>query len=197
MNRPREPLGQGTRVRSVQIERAALDGSFVIDAEPHVDDRGAFVRTFCELEFAAAGLPTRFPQCNLSTNHRAGTLRGMHYNAAPHGESKIVRCVRGSVYDVIVDIRAGSPSRLQWLGMELSASNQRSLFVPAGFAHGFITLADDTDVLYHMGALYRPDAARGFRWNDPAVTIEWPLTPLVMSSSDATYPDLDPAELVG
>jgi dTDP-4-dehydrorhamnose 3,5-epimerase len=178
------------RVRNVRIRSAALEGVFLVDIEPHVDERGAFSRTYCEREFAAAGLPTWYPQCNLSSNHRAFTLRGMHYNAAPFGESKLVRCVRGAIYDVVVDLRRGSLTRMKSFGVELSADNGKALYIPAGFAHGFLTLVDSTDVYYHMGDFYRPDAARGFRWDDPTVAIEWPTAPVVVSEVDSSYPDL-------
>lgn len=168
-----------------------IAGPVVVELEPHIDDRGAFARTFCVDEFAAAGLPIDFPQCNLSINHRAGTMRGMHYNASPWGESKLVRCVRGAVHDVIVDLRVASPTRFEHVAIELSAENRLALFVPADFAHGFLTLQDDSDVTYHMGARYVPDAARGMRWDDPALGIEWPGTPAVISPADASYPWLD------
>lgn len=168
-----------------------LEGVVVIDLERHTDERGSFARTFCAREFAERGLPTEYPQCNLSSNRRTGTLRGMHFNAHPHGESKVVRCVRGAIHDVVVDLRTGSTTRFRSFGLELSASNGTALFVPAGFAHGFVTLEDDTDVYYHMGAIYRPDAARGLRWDDPMLAIEWPRPPEVMSEADAGYPDLD------
>lgn len=177
----------------MEFHPTALDGLVVIDLEPHVDDRGAFARTFCEAEFAAAGLPTWFPQCNLSVNDAAGTLRGLHFNAEPFGESKLVRCVRGAIHDVVVDLRPGSPTRFEHVGIDLTAVNRRALFVPEGCAHGFVTLEDDTDVYYHMGAGYVPGAARGLRWDDPALGIQWPVEPTVMSAADAGYPDLDPA----
>jgi dTDP-4-dehydrorhamnose 3,5-epimerase len=175
------------------FHRVDIDGVVVIELESHVDDRGAFARVFCEQEFDAHGLPTTFPQCNLSINDRAGTLRGLHYNAEPYAESKLVRCVRGAVHDVVVDLRPESSTRFGHVAVELSADNRRALFVPAGFAHGFVTLVDATDVYYHMGSSYQPAAARGLRWDDQTLAIEWPIRPLVMSSSDATYPDLDPA----
>lgn len=181
----------------MRFEETRLAGVVTAEAEPHLDDRGAFLRTFCEREFEAAGLPTRFPQCNLSSNRRRGTLRGMHYNAVPHRESKLVRCVRGAIHDVVVDLRPDSPTCLDWLAVELSAENRRALFVPEGFAHGFMTLCDDSDVHYHMGELYVPEAARGFRWDDPAVGIEWPFMPEVLSTADSSHPDLDPAAIAG
>lgn len=169
----------------------AIPGPVVIELEPHVDDRGAFARTFCVDELAAAGLPVEWPQCNLSINDRAGTMRGMHYNAAPHGEAKIVRCVRGAIHDVVVDLRPGSPTRFGHVAVELTADNRRALYVPADFAHGFLTLADRTDVHYHMSASYVPAAARGFRWDDPAFDLDWPAPPTVISAADATHPDVD------
>jgi dTDP-4-dehydrorhamnose 3,5-epimerase len=176
----------------MRFEPTALGGAWVIELDRHVDDRGAFARAFCEDEFASVGLPSRFPQCNLSFNTRAGTLRGMHLNAAAHFESKLIRCVRGSLYDVIVDLRSDSPTEGQWLGVELSAENGRALFVPEGFGHGFLTLEDSTDVFYQMGNFYQPDAARGFRWNDPQFAVQWPFEPKVISERDASFPDFDP-----
>jgi dTDP-4-dehydrorhamnose 3,5-epimerase len=166
-----------------------LAGSWVIDLEPHADERGFFARSFCEREFAEHQLPSRFPQCNLSRNTRAGTMRGMHYQEAPHEEAKLVRCSTGAIYDVIVDLRPASPTRFEWIGVELSAENARALFVPKGFAHGFVTLANATDVFYHMSEFFRPEGARGFRWNDPRFGIAWPSTPTVISARDANYPD--------
>lgn len=173
----------------MRFAETALHGAYVIELEPNVDERGFFARTFCEREFAEHGLPTRFPQCNLSRNRRRGTLRGMHFEAPPTQESKLVRCSTGAVYDVIVDLRPASATRLGWFGVELTAESGRALFIPAGFAHGFLTLADDTDVFYHMGDSYRPGSARGFRWNDPRFGIRWPAAPVTMSERDAAYPD--------
>jgi dTDP-4-dehydrorhamnose 3,5-epimerase len=168
-----------------------LSGAFIVDLQQHTDERGFFARTFCEREFAAQGLPTRFPQCNLSRNTVRGTLRGMHYEAPPSAEAKLVRCVAGAIHDVIVDLRAESPSYLEWTSVSLSAENGRALFVPAGFAHGFLTLADQTDVFYHMGDFFHAGGARGFRWNDPRFGIEWPAVPTVISERDASYADFD------
>ena len=179
----------------MQFRDTPLDGPRVIELDIRTDDRGFFARTFCERELAEHGLPVHWPQCNLSRNTRAGTLRGMHYNRAPHSEAKLVRCVAGAIWDAIVDLRPGSRTRLRWFGVELSAAAGNMLYVPEGFAHGFVTLRDDTDVFYHMGRSFVADAARGFRWNDPAVGIAWPITPTRLSERDATYPDLDPAHL--
>jgi dTDP-4-dehydrorhamnose 3,5-epimerase len=179
------------------FQETPLAGAFSIDLERHSDSRGFFARTFCEREFAEHGLPTRFPQCNLSRNDRAATLRGMHYEAPPSSESKLVRCVSGAIYDVIIDLRPGSPTRFAWFGAELTAENGRALFVPAGFAHGFLTLSDHSDVFYHMGDFFRPDGARGLRWNDPYFAIAWPIAPVVISERDAAYADFDPGALDG
>ncbi len=170
-----------------------LAGAYVIELEPRVDERGFFARTFCEREFAEHGLPTQFPQCNLSRNSRRGTLRGMHYEAPPSAESKLVRCTAGAIIDVIVDLRPASRTRYRWVSVELSALTGRALFVPAGFAHGFLTLADDSDVTYHMGASYRPEAGRGFRWNDEFFAITWPADPVAIAPRDAEYPNFDRA----
>jgi dTDP-4-dehydrorhamnose 3,5-epimerase len=175
----------------MRFHETTLAGATLIEPEPHVDDRGAFARVFCVEEFADAGIPIEFPQCNLSVNDRAGTLRGMHFNVEPFGESKLVRCVRGAIHDVIVDLRPDSPTRFRHLGVDLTAGNRLALFVPAGFAHGFVTLVDATDVYYHMGAAYHPGSARGIRWDDPAIGISWPIEPTVMSDADAGYADVD------
>jgi dTDP-4-dehydrorhamnose 3,5-epimerase len=181
----------------VLFRTTPLNSAFVIDIDRRTDERGFFARTFCENEFAEHGLPARFPQCNVSHNARAGTLRGMHFNTEAHREAKLVRCVSGAIYDVIVDLRAGSTTRFEWFAVELSAENASALFVPEGFAHGFVTLADDTDVFYHMGDFFHAAAARGFRWNDPAFTIRWPRPPVVISERDATYPDFNPHDFDG
>jgi dTDP-4-dehydrorhamnose 3,5-epimerase len=181
----------------VIFQETSLAGAFVIELEEHRDVRGSFARTFCEREFAEHGLPTRFPQSNLSRNRLAGTLRGMHYNVSRFAEAKLVRVTSGAICDVIVDLRAGSPTRKQSVAVELSAESGRALFVPAGFAHGFITLADDSAVLYQMSEFYQADAARGFRWNDPQFELRWPRSPSVIAERDATYPDFVESSLDG
>lgn len=173
----------------MRFTELSLSGAYLLELEPHADERGFFARTYAEEEFAAHGLPTHFPHCNLSRNRRAGTLRGMHYAVAPSQESKVVRCVSGAIYDVIVDLRPQSASYRGWVHAELTAENGRALFVPAGFAHGFLTLADDTDVLYQMGDVFRPQTARGFRWNDPHFSIAWPHPVSVISQRDESYAD--------
>jgi dTDP-4-dehydrorhamnose 3,5-epimerase len=178
----------------MRFEQTRLAGAYVVDLEPRADERGFFARTFCEREFAERGLPVRFPQCNLSRNVRAGTMRGMHFQAGPaaDAEAKVVRAVSGAIYDVIVDLRETSPTFLEWIGVELSAQTGRALFVPGGFAHGFLTLAPNSDVFYHMSDFYRPDRDDGFRWNDPRFDIRWPTPPVVVSARDASYPDWSP-----
>ena len=181
----------------MRFDQTELAGAWVVRLEPHEDVRGSFARTFCEEEFAAHGLPTRFPQSNLSRNTRAGTLRGMHYNAAPHSEAKLVRCTAGAVWDVIVDLRKGSPTRLRWIGVTLDAERGDALFIPEGFAHGFITLRDRTDVSYQMGRSYVAAAARGFRWDDRRIGIRWPREPAVVGERDEQWPPFDEAQLDG
>jgi dTDP-4-dehydrorhamnose 3,5-epimerase len=173
-------------VRFTELE---LPGVWRVELEPHEDERGFFARTFCEEEFAAHGLVTRYPQGNVSYNRGAGTLRGMHYQADPHAETKLIRCVSGALHDVVVDLRAGAPTRGRWLGVELNARTRTALYVPAGFAHGFLTLQENTEVLYQMGAAHAPEAQRGFRWDDPAFGIDWPRRPRRLSERDRTWPD--------
>lgn len=172
-----------------------LKGAYIIEPERLEDGRGFFARTFCEQEFAAHGLEIHFVQCSVSFNQRKGTLRGLHYQAASHAEVKLVRCTAGAAFDVVVDIRPGSPTFKQWLGLELSAQNRNMLYVPEGYAHGFQTLEDRTELFYQMSMSYAPSAARGIRWNDAALAIAWPLSNPTMSTRDATLPSL--AEIAG
>jgi dTDP-4-dehydrorhamnose 3,5-epimerase len=173
----------------MNVVGTALQGAFVIDLERVEDERGFFARSFCRREFEAHGLNPNLVQCNISYNRRSGTLRGMHYQAAPHPECKLVRCTRGSIYDVLVDIRPGYSTLGRWVGYELSAENRRMLYIPEGIAHGFVTLQDDTEVFYQMSDFYFPELQRGVRWNDPAFAIAWPVHPEVISDKDAGYPD--------
>jgi dTDP-4-dehydrorhamnose 3,5-epimerase len=166
-----------------------LAGVMIIDIERLTDDRGFFARGFCAEEFAGHGLAADFVQTNIAHNARRGTLRGMHYQAEPAPEPKVVRCTWGAIYDVAVDLRPDSASYCQWVGAELSADNHRALYIPAGCAHGLLTLADHSEVYYLMGAAFVPDLARGVRWNDPAFAIEWPFEPEVISERDAALPD--------
>jgi dTDP-4-dehydrorhamnose 3,5-epimerase len=175
----------------MKFEETPLRGAFVVELERLQDERGFFARSFCEREFAAHGLDARFVQCNVSYNARANTLRGMHYQKEPHGEGKLVRCTMGAIYDVIVDVRPGSPTRWQWFGVELSADNRRALFIPRGFAHGFQTLLDHSEVFYQMSEFFAPGSAEGLRWNDPAIGIRWPLQDPIVSARDREHPLLD------
>jgi dTDP-4-dehydrorhamnose 3,5-epimerase len=174
------------------FRESPLPGAFIVDLELHADERGFFARSYCPDEFAAQGLTTPLRQCSVSYNARKGTLRGLHYQAAPHEEHKLVRCTAGAIFDVIVDIRPHSGHYKRWFGTELSAQNRRALFIPAGFAHGFITLSDDAEVYYMISVPHAPAHAQGFRWSDPAFGIQWPLSPSVISPRDAAYPLMDP-----
>lgn len=173
----------------MKFAEAAIPGAFVIDIEPIADERGFFARTFCRTEFGLRGLETGFEQTSLSRNARRGTLRGMHYQAEPHGEVKLVRCSRGRICDVIVDLRPDSPAYCRWVSVELSEHNCRALYVPRGVAHGFVTLEDNAEVTYAISTAFRAESARGVRWDDPAFAIEWPLAPVVLSARDAGYED--------
>ena len=173
----------------MRFEQSPLPGAFVVDVDRKDDERGFFARTFCHDEFSEHGLVADYAQSSVSFNKRKGTLRGMHFQKKPHEETKLVRCTMGAIYDVIVDLRPGSPRQTRWFGIELSAVNRRALYVPKGFAHGFITLADESEVLYQISTQFHPESAAGVRWNDPAFTIEWPLEAVVMSGRDRSYPD--------
>lgn len=166
----------------------AVDGVFTVDIKRHADERGWFARGFCSEDFKSAGLSGSFLQANLSFNHAAGTLRGMHWQDAPHSEVKVVRCTRGAIYDVALDLRRSSPTYLQWTGVELSADNARSLYIPEGCAHGYLTLAPGAEVHYLVSAFYAPTHDRGARWDDPAFNIAWPEKPQVISARDQEHP---------
>jgi dTDP-4-dehydrorhamnose 3,5-epimerase len=167
-----------------------LPGVFIVELQRLEDDRGFFGRSFCRQEFAERGLNPEVAQCNISFNRDAGTLRGMHYQAAPHAEEKVVRCTRGSLYDVIVDLRTESPTYKQWIAVELTGENRRMLYIPKGFAHGFQTLVDNTEIFYQMSEFYHPESACGVRWNDPAFGIQWPIGDrVILSDRDRYWPD--------
>jgi dTDP-4-dehydrorhamnose 3,5-epimerase len=168
-----------------------LAGSFLIELEPHGDERGYFARTFCRKEFEAHGLDPFVAQCNISSNRTRGILRGMHYQLPPHEEAKLVSCRRGRIFDVIVDLRPDSKSFLQHVAVTLDGEQGSMLYVPGGFAHGFLTLEDECEVFYQMSQFYQPDAARGLRWNDPILSIPWPFSPTLISERDRSYPDFD------
>ena len=165
-----------------------IAGAYVIDVEMHEDERGWFARTFCADEFRNHGLNAALAQCSLSYNRRRGTLRGMHYQAAPHEEAKLIRCTRGIIYDVIIDLRAKSGSMGRWFGIELDANTHREIYVPEGCAHGFETLSDDVEVLYQMSEAHHPELARVIAWNDPSFGVRWPLPPVEMSKRDRHAP---------
>jgi dTDP-4-dehydrorhamnose 3,5-epimerase len=174
----------------MRFKELRFNGVFLIEPEPREDERGFFARTWCRQEFAEHGIGCDWMQCNVAFNKRRGTLRGLHYQADPWGEAKLVRCTAGAIYDVIVDLRTNSPHFGRWNAIELSAQNRRMLFVPTGFAHGFQTLADNTEVFYQMSECYRPGATRGVRWDDPALDIRWPdCANRVISAADRSLPD--------
>ncbi len=168
--------------------KTKLDGAYVVDVNPIDDERGFFARSFCQQEFASRGLRVQVKQCNISYNKKRGTLRGMHFQQAPKAEAKLVRCTRGKIYDVIIDLRPTSTTYGQWVAVELSETNCRALYVPEEFAHGFQTLEDDSEVFYHMFEFYSPEDARGVRWDDPAFGITWPLPNPTLSERDKSYP---------
>jgi len=171
-----------------------LADAFLIDLDLASDERGFFARSFCEREFESRGLASRFVQCNVSFNHKEGTIRGMHWQAAPNAEAKLVRCTSGAIFDVIVDLRRDSKTRKKLFGTELSSQNRRMLFIPAGFAHGFQSLCDDSEVFYQMSEFYVPESAHGFRWNDSELGIRWPREPSVISDRDRALPLLSEIE---
>lgn len=169
----------------------AVDGARILEFDGHEDSRGYFARTFCERELAQAGIEMQVVQANISRNPKRLTLRGLHYQADPDGEPKIVQCVRGRIFDVAVDLRPNSPTYRSWAGIELAATNNRAFYIPQGCAHGFLTLEPDSDIYYLMGAPYVPGSGRGVRWDDPAFAIAWPEKPSEMSERDAGYANVD------
>lgn len=173
----------------MKFSETRLHGAFLVEPEAHGDARGFFARTFCVDEFGTRGLVTNWAQCSVSFNKTKGTLRGMHYQEDPHAETKLVRCTMGSIYDVIVDLRRDSPTFKHWVGVVLTAENRNAIYIPAGFAHGFQSLEDDTEVFYQISRTYHAAAAKGVRWNDPAFGIDWPLVPTSLSARDAEFPD--------
>jgi dTDP-4-dehydrorhamnose 3,5-epimerase len=181
----------------MRFSPTGLPGLTVVELEPHTDERGYFARILCERELGEAGLNTRWAQSSISFNARAGTLRGMHFQRAPFAETKIVRCARGAIYDVAVDLRPASPTYTRWFGLELMPDNHRMLYIPPGFGHGFVTLADASEVLYQISDYFEPSAASGVRWDDPAFAIVWPRAPEVINARDAGWPDFDRAAGAG
>jgi dTDP-4-dehydrorhamnose 3,5-epimerase len=179
----------------VRFLPTSLAGVVLIEPERHHDERGFFARSWCAEEMAAQGLEGELAQCSVSFNYRRGTLRGLHYQAPPFAEVKLVRCTRGAVYDVAVDLRPDSPTFRGWVGVELTEDDGRALYIPRGFAHGFYALADASEVAYQISAPYRPEAARGVRWNDPFHAARWPGPVAVIAPRDRDYPDLDASRL--
>ena len=172
----------------MKFTETPLPGAYIIDVEPMRDERGFFARTFCREEFEAHGLEPGLVQCSISYNARKGIHRGLHYQAPPHEETKVVRCTAGAIYDVIVDLRPRSPTERQWFGIELSGNNRRMLYVPRGFAHGFQVLADHSEVAYQMSEFFHPESVRGVRWDDPTLSVKWPLPGIIASASDQALP---------
>jgi dTDP-4-dehydrorhamnose 3,5-epimerase len=166
-----------------------LKGAYIIELEKIEDERGFFARSWCQREMRDHGLDPNVVQCNISFNKKKGTLRGMHYQSDPYSEAKLVRCTHGALYDVIIDLRPDSSTFLEWISVELTAENRKMLYIPKNFAHGFQTLADDTEVFYQMSEFYSPEHARGIRWNDPQFGIKWPTEVQVISHRDDSYPD--------
>jgi dTDP-4-dehydrorhamnose 3,5-epimerase len=179
----------------VRFTETAIRGAFIVDLEPHSDERGFFSRTFCAREFAEHGLTTTISQVNTSFNRLRGTLRGLHYQDAPAPEAKLVRCVAGAIFDVLVDMRPDSPTYLRHVAVELSAANRRQLFIPELCAAGYQTLADDTEVTYQVSEFYTPETERGMRYDDPALGIDWPLPVTAISAKDAAWPLLSLEEV--
>ena len=173
-----------------------LKGAYIIEPEKRCDERGFFARSWCEKEFSNHNLNARTVQCNISFNKRKGTLRGMHYQIAPSAETKLIRCTQGAIYDVIIDLRPASSTFKQYVAETLTARDHKMLYVPEGFAHGFVTLEDNSEVFYQMSAFYAPQHARGVRWNDPAFGIEWPIRQPIMADRDRDYPDFRAVEFV-
>jgi dTDP-4-dehydrorhamnose 3,5-epimerase len=176
----------------VIFTETALKGAFLIEPERREDERGFFARTWCQREFASHGLHTQWVQCNISFNRQKGTLRGLHYQRPPCEEAKLIRCTRGAMYDVIIDLRTESSTFTHWVAVELTADNRRMLYIPEGFAHGFQTLTGETEVFYQMSQFYAPEYASGVRWDDPAFNIAWPADERTISERDRSYPDFLP-----
>ncbi len=179
-------------LKTMRFNETKFPGAFIVEIEPHKDERGFFARSFCQKEFAQHGLKTEIVQSNIAYNKTKGTLRGMHYQTPPHAEAKLVRCTKGALYDIIIDIREESATYCQWEAFELTEINNLMLYIPEGFAHGFQTLKDDTTVFYQMFGWFHPESARGIRWNDPTFKIEWPLPVSVISEKDKSYEDFFP-----
>ncbi len=172
----------------MKFTETKLKGTYIIEPELLTDERGFFARSWCQKEFTERGLNPNLVQCNISFNLKKGTLRGMHYQTKPYEEAKLVRCTTGAIHDVIIDLRPESSTFKQWVAVELTAENRKMLYIPEGIAHGFQTLVDNTEVFYQMSEFYHPDLARGIRWNDPELSLEWPLKEFIISEKDTSYP---------
>lgn len=194
MGWPIRDTDSGSKGYSLIFSPTPLKDAYIIEIQPFADERGFFARTWCQNEFEAHGLDSNLAQCSISFNRQKGTLRGMHLQLPPHAETKLVRCIHGAIYDVIIDLRMDSETFLKWFGYELTAQNHRTLYVPKGFAHGFLTLEDNTEVYYMISEFYAPDDARGIRWNDKCFDIQWPAPINVLSLKDQNYPDFSPAD---
>jgi dTDP-4-dehydrorhamnose 3,5-epimerase len=190
----RKKSGPDTTNVPMIFTETKLRGAYVIEPQTLNDERGFFARTWSGEEFSAKGLNANLVQCNTSNNKLKGTVRGMHFQSPPHEEAKLIRCTAGALYDVIVDLRPDSPTWGQWFGIELTRQNLRMIYVPEGFAHGYQTLADDTDVFYQVSAYYHQESASGVRWDDPTIAIDWPLQISVISERDRKLPSVDPQE---
>ena len=173
----------------MRFTQTSIAGAWLVEPEPRGDERGSFARLWCRDEFGKHGLRADFVQCNASSSRHRGTLRGLHYQIAPHEEVKLISCIRGRVFDVIVDLRPQSRTFLKWFGVELSPATKTMAYVPEGCAHGYLTLEDDSEVTYPVTTFYTPGAERGLRWDDPAIAIEWPIAPVVISEKDRNWPD--------
>ena len=185
-----DPLNQPAEIPAdMKFLETKLAGVFEVRIEPHSDERGFFARTWCQDEFEARGLNSRLVQCSISVNTRKGTLRGIHYQLEPYAEAKLVRCTRGSIYDVVLDLRVNSPTFKDWIALVLTADSRNMVYVPEGCGHGFLTLEDGSEVFYQMSAFYNTESARGVRWDDPAFQIAWPAKVEVISERDRTYPN--------
>ena len=178
------------------FKETKLSGAYIISIEKREDHRGYFARAWCQKEFEAHSLTTRLVQCNLSFNPKKNTLRGMHYQVAPYEETKLLRCTKGAIFDVIIDLRPESPTFKSWVGVELTEENRDMLFVPEGFAHGYQTLVDNSEVFYQVSEFYQPGSESGLRWNDPSINIQWPMPgPMTISSKDQSWPDYQSSPL--
>lgn len=191
---PAKVKGDGRVQKRLNFIETSLSGAFIIEPERLEDERGFFARSWCHREAGVYGLSPNWVQCNISFNKKKGTLRGMHYQIPPYSEVKLVRCTMGAIYDVIIDLRPGSATLKQWVAVELTAENRRTLYVPEGVAHGFLTLTDNAEIFYQMSEFYAPAHARGVRWNDPAFAILWPADIRVISDQDRQFPDFSVGE---